>query len=73
MKIEDLAKMCLGGRYNTLSVERPINQETPNEVVYTGKFDSISLPEEIKQMEFMCFSVNGRERNIAADVVVYVE
>lgn len=70
MLIYELYQLCLGSHQNTLSVERPIDPETPNEVLYSGPFEF--LPEEIQNMKFMCFSLNSKTRSLKADIVIYV-
>lgn len=71
MQIHELEQLCLGSENNSLSVERPIDPCTPNEILYSGRFGF--LPEAIQTMKMMCFSVNGERRDLRADVVVYVE
>lgn len=73
MKIEELAGRCLGGQDNTLSIERPVNPDVPNEILYQGRFSVGFLPNEFRNMEFTCFSVNGDKHDLRADVVVYVD
>lgn len=78
MKIRELANMCLGGRNNTISVERPINPDVSNEVLYVGKFVSSIIPQEISDMNIYSFSLKGtdnklRADSLRADIVVYVE
>jgi hypothetical protein len=70
MKINDLMVRCLGGVHNTVSVERPINPGVPNEILYSGNFASV--PSDIADMEFFNFSVNGKDNDLRADIVIYV-
>lgn len=73
MKIKELSKLCLGGYHNTVSVERPINKSTPNEIIYTGKsFELSLLPKEIGELEFTWFSVNSAKNDLRADIVIYI-
>ena len=73
MKIEDLATLCLGGFHNTLSVERPISPDKPNEILFSGRMDNSVIPPDIREMEFYYFSVRNTEYNLRADIVIYVE
>lgn len=66
-------KICLGGQNNTVSVERPINPNVANEVLFSGRFAAGFMPYEIEEMEFKIFSVNGEMTNLRADIVIYVE
>lgn len=74
MQIKELSKLCLGGNSNTVSVERPINPSTPNEIIYTGKsFELSLLPKEIGELEFTWFSINSVNSELRADIVIYIK
>lgn len=73
MKIDELASLCLGNWDNTVSVERPITPDVPNEILFSGKFFSSFMPKEIRDMEFKCFSINTPDHNLRADIVIYVD
>lgn len=73
MKIIDLMERCLGGFHNTVSVERPINPGTPNVILYRGNFAAGIMPDNIANMKFFNFSVNGTESKLKADIVFYVD
>lgn len=73
MIIKDLAQKCLGGYHNTVSVERPIDPGTPNEIIFSGKFYSGLMPVEIQDMKFLSFSIQNSDKELRADITIYVE
>jgi len=73
MKIRELLHLFLGGYDNTLSVERPIDPQTPNEVLFKDRYTTGLVPREIEEMDFFSFSVNSERRELKADIVIYVK
>lgn len=72
MKIGELMNRCLGGHYNTVSIERPIGPHFQTEILFNGKFSVGLVPKEIAEMEFEVFSINGEMLNLKTDIVIYV-
>lgn len=74
MQIKDLAKICLGGYDNSVSIERPITPDILNEILFTNDHFELSLlPIEINELELTWFSVNTANGNLRADIVIYVK